>query len=65
MWAFGVVGRDAVDKECVDVADSLGTDTMCRLVGGGSAIGGNVLSRRAVMVLCLAGLIRKCDIAWL
>ncbi len=32
-WAFRVVSRDAVDEECVDVADSLGSDIIRRLVG--------------------------------
>ncbi len=36
MWAFGVVGRDAVEKECVDIADSLGSDIIRTLFGGGS-----------------------------
>ncbi len=69
VWAFGIVGRDAVDEECMDGADSLESDIVRRLVGRDSnrwKITGNVLSRRAVMVLCLAGLIWKCviQVAW-
>ena len=33
-WTFGIIGRDAVDNECVDVADSLESDIICRLGGG-------------------------------
>ncbi len=36
VWAFGVLGWDAVDLEYVGVADSLGSDIIHRLVGSGS-----------------------------